>query len=369
MSLDTQNAPVAVTATRCCLDAPSAWVILSDGCQPTEDIYFLESAAPELRRKGVIVERATASRSLGAAWVHGRSFLRQYAGANLLLCRSLPHGWLRWLERHRKAFGYIAYIIDDDIDAAAHEATLPKAYRQRMARLAYLQARLLALSDEVVVCSEKLAKRFYARHANISVLTPPLIAALPALEHFMPPPSAQAPWQIGFYGTRAHLNDLLHIAPALWAIQQGRKDTQLEIMLGKHTPKQLAELPRAKTPDPLPWRAFRNYQASCKLHIGLAPLLDTPFNQGKSFIKFLDIAAMGGVGVYSNRYPYTEVVRHGENGLLVEDSPAAWQAALQQLLNNPQAAADMAQQAAIDAQHIGDLKLAIMFWQARQAGQ
>lgn len=298
--------------------------------------------------------------------MHGRAFLRQYAGTNLLLCRSLPPGWLRWLERHRNAFGYIAYLIDDDIAAAANDPTLPVAYRQRMARIAHLQPRLLVLSDEVIACSEKLAQRFYAQHERVSVLTPPLIASLPTLEHFTLPPSAQAPWQIGFHGTRAHLHDLLHIAPALWAIQQSRPDTQLEIMLGKHTPKQLAELPRTKTPDPLPWRAFRHYQANRQLHIGLAPLLDTPFNGGKSFIKFLDITAMGGVGIYSNRYPYTEVVRHGVNGLLVGDSPAAWQAALRQLLDNPQAVAAMARQAALDAQRIGDLQHAAMFWQARK---
>ncbi|MBP5980583.1 MAG: glycosyltransferase family 1 protein [Halomonas sp.] len=347
------------------MSSKTHWVVLSDGGQPTEDIYFLESAAPALKRQGIEVERVTASRSLGAAWLHGRTFLRQYSGANLLLCRSLPHGWLRWLERHRNAFGYIAYLIDDDIAAAAYDSTLPKAYRQRMARIAHLQPRLLALSNEVVACSEKLAQRFYARHSHVSVLTPPLIAPLPALEHFIQPPSAQAPWQIGFHGTRAHLNDLLHIAPALWAIQQSRKDTQLEIMLGKHTAEQLADLPRVNTPDPLPWQAFRHYQANRLLHIGLAPLLDTPFNAGKSFIKFLDIAAMGGVGIYSNRYPYTEVVRHGENGLLVEDSPAAWQAGLRQLLDDPQAATAMAHQAALDAQRIGDLQHAAMFWQAR----
>lgn len=347
------------------MSSQALWIVLSDGGRPTEDIYFLESAAPELQRQGIKVERVTASRSFGAAWLHGRAFLRQYAGANLLLCRSLPHSWVRWLERHRNAFGYIAYLIDDDIAAAAYDSTLPKAYRQRMARIAHLQPRLLALSNEVVVCSEKLAQYFHTRHSHVSVLTPPLISSLPALEHFMQPPSSLAPWQIGFYGTRAHLNDLLHIAPALRGIQQGRKDTQLEIMLGKHTPKQLAELPRVKTPDPLPWLAFRRYQVNHQLHIGLAPLLDTPFNAGKSFIKFLDIAAMGGVGIYSNRYPYTEIVRHGENGLLIEDSPGAWQAGLRHLLDNPQAAAAMAQQASLDAQRIGDLQHAAMFWLAR----
>ena len=114
----------------------TAWVVLSDGARPTEDIYFLASAAPGLRCRGMTVERYAASRSFGASWVHGHSLLRRYPGANLLLCRSLSSGWLRWLERHRDAFGYIAYLIDDDILAASNDQTLPATYRKRMVRIA-----------------------------------------------------------------------------------------------------------------------------------------------------------------------------------------------------------------------------------------
>ncbi len=315
------------------------WVVLSDGAKPTEDIYFLESVAPVLRSEGACIEHVVASRFIAAAWLKGRDFLSRYAGANLLLCRSLPPSWLAWLARHRHAFGYVVYLIDDDIAAAADDVTLPAAYRQRMAGIAKRQPSVLALCDEVVACSDALAARFSERHANVSVLTPPLIAPLPALEHFDEPPSVHSPWQIGFHSTRAHLQDLLHITPALRALLNARQDSQCEVMLGKHTPPALASL---------------------------APLLQTPFNKGKSFIKFLDIAAMGGVGIYSNRYPYTEVVRHGENGLLVGDAPDEWRAALQQLINDPQTTADMARQAAIDAQHIGDPQLAVRFWQGRQ---
>ncbi|MGM0855838.1 MAG: glycosyltransferase [Pseudomonadota bacterium] len=342
-----------------------SWVVLSDGARPTEDIYFYGSAAPTLHQQGVPTERFKVSRSFGAAQLQGQSFKRRYAGANLLLCRSLPLSWLRWLERNRSAFGYIVYLIDDDIAAAALDTTLPSTYRKRMAGIASLQPRLLALADEVLACSEQLAQCFTPHHINVSVLTPPLLAPLPGHDHFTMTHSVQSPWQIGFHGTRAHLQDLLHIAPALETLQQQRSDTELEIMLGQHIPKRLAALPRVKAPAALPWQAFQQYQRKRRLHIGLAPLLATPFNQGKSFIKFLDIAAMGGVGIYSNRYPYTEVVRHGENGLLVGDTPEEWLTALQQLINHPEATAKMACQAAIDAQRIGDPKRTVNFWQAR----
>ncbi|OWV29279.1 glycosyltransferase [Halomonas campaniensis] len=341
------------------------WVVLSDGARPTEDIYFLASAAPGLRRRGVAVERFAASRSFGSSWLHGRSLLRRYAGANLLLCRSLPVGWLRWLERHRHAFGYIAYLIDDDIFAAYNDLTLPAAYRKRMGRIAKHQPRLVSLVDEVVASSEPLARCFFSEHDNVQVLTPPLIAPLPSLQHFSLLPSSSANWKIGFYGTRAHLADLMHIAPAIEEIQSQRVDTQVEVMLGPHTPESLITLPRLNAPSPLTWETFKVYQREHQCHIGLAPLLDTPFNHGKSFIKFFDITAMGGVGIYSNRYPYTEIVHHGKNGLLVNDAPVEWRSALEHLLENPKAAANMAQQAAIDAKKFGNVEAAVQFWLKR----
>ena len=336
------------------------WLVLSDGARPTEDIYFLESAAPFLRAAGHDVGRLDMRGWKG--WL-AKKLLRRMVGVNLIICRSLPGRWIEWLQIHRAQFGRVIYVIDDDIEAAANDLTLPDHYRRRMAGIAERQAGLLALCDEVVTCSDALAERFRSRHALVSVLTPPLLAQLPSITHFESPPSRQAPWRIGFHGTRAHLNDLVHISPALQALQQQREDSTIEIMLGKHPPASLCQLPRVTSPDPLGWQAFRRYQTRHQIHIGLAPLLESPFNQGKSFIKFLDIAAMGGVGVYANRYPYTEIVRHGENGLLVDDDPNAWQAALEHLLDNPEVAARMARTAAVDAKRIGDPRHALAFWQ------
>lgn len=326
------------------------WLLLSDGARPTEDIYFLESVVPLLRSEGHDAGRLDVR---GWRWRLARQVLSRQMGANLVLCRTLPVPALRWLERERDTFGRIVYLIDDDLAAAAEDISLPAAYRQRMARAAAQQSRLLALADEVVACSEPLAEELRKRHTSVSVMTPPLIAPLPALTHFDQGPSPASPWHIGFYGTRAHLADLEHIAPALEAVQRTRNDTALELMLGEHAPAALSGLPRTLCPAPLAWKKFRAYQARQRLHIGLAPLRETPFNRGKSFIKFLDIAAMGGVGVYANRYPYTEVVNHGVNGLLADDEPGEWQRCIEWLLEHPGQARRMAAQAASDARRIG----------------
>lgn len=342
------------------------WTVLSDGAQPTEDIYFLASAAPVLEASGARVQRITASRSAPLAWWQQLRYGAELRGHHLIVCRSLPLHWIQWLERHRHRFVALTYLIDDDLGAAADDTSLPTAYRERMARVAALQPRLLALADRVVACSDQLAERLRLYHGNVQVLTPPLLAPLPSREHLVTGPGAESPWRLGFHGTRAHIGDLQHIAPALESLQTERDDTHLEIMLGAHTPANLAALPRTSTPKPLPWSEFQAYQQQQRVHIGLAPLWDSPFNRGKSFIKFLDIATMGGVGVFSRRYPYTEVVQHGVNGLLADDTPSAWAECLARLLDDPADAARMADQAAEDARRIGAFGKAVAIWQGRQ---
>ena len=331
------------------------WVVLSDGARPTEDIYFMRSVAPWLRTQGAQVQRVDTRRwpsALCSRWLHG---------AHVLVCRSLSLPWIAALERRRGQWASLRYLIDDDIPAAVGNAQLPATYRERMRNIAeHQQPRLLALVDEVVVCSGLLAERFQARHESVSVLTPPLIAPLPPLAHF-----ADSPWCVGCHGTRVHLPDLEQIAPAITAIHEHHADLSFEIMLGRHTPSTLAALPGVATPPPLPWGKFRRYQRKRRIHIGLSPLWPTAFNAGKSFIKLLDIAAMGGVGIYSNRAPYAEIITHGEDGLLAGDSPGEWQACLERLLDDPAETRHMAERAAEKARELGDPQRAQAFWRAR----
>ena len=164
------------------------WLLVSDGARPTEDIYFLESVAPLLRSEGHFAGRLDVR---GWRWWLARGVLSRQLGANLVLFRTLPKMTLGWLEREREAFGRIVYLIDDDLDAAAEDTTLPPAYRQRMAKAADQQPRLLALADKVVASSGLLAERLALRHGNVHVMTPPLISPLPDLSHFDRDPSAE----------------------------------------------------------------------------------------------------------------------------------------------------------------------------------
>lgn len=69
-------------------------------------------------------------------------------------------------------------------------------------------------------------------------------------------------------------------------------------------------------------------------HIGLAPLLDTPFNRAKSAIKVMDYAALG-LGVLASDTPvYRGSLADGPAGRLVANSETAWYAALDELIRH-----------------------------------
>jgi glycosyltransferase involved in cell wall biosynthesis len=69
-------------------------------------------------------------------------------------------------------------------------------------------------------------------------------------------------------------------------------------------------------------------------HIGLAPLLDTPFNRAKSPIKAMDYAAMGMVVLASDMPVYRGSLADGKAGRLVANDPHAWFEALSWLVRD-----------------------------------
>lgn len=72
--------------------------------------------------------------------------------------------------------------------------------------------------------------------------------------------------------------------------------------------------------------------------IGLAPLVDEPFNRSKSHIKFFDYTAISIPTVASRVYPYCEpifgipIITNKETGLLVENNNEEWFNAIEKLI-------------------------------------
>lgn len=68
--------------------------------------------------------------------------------------------------------------------------------------------------------------------------------------------------------------------------------------------------------------------------IGLSPMLPTEFSECKHYNKYIEYAAHGIVGIYSNVIPYSRAVNNMENGILCENTEEAWYQALKILIDD-----------------------------------
>jgi glycosyltransferase involved in cell wall biosynthesis len=83
-----------------------------------------------------------------------------------------------------------------------------------------------------------------------------------------------------------------------------------------------------------PWQSdMWDYYRSIDFDIGLAPLVDMPFNRSKSAIKALEYAALGIPVIASDREPYRPFVLDGVTGYLVRDEHE-WTKRLRELVND-----------------------------------
>ena len=60
------------------------------------------------------------------------------------------------------------------------------------------------------------------------------------------------------------------------------------------------------------------------MDIGLAPLFVSPFNNARSYTKFLDIARQGAVGLYSQYYPCVDDIENSGAGFICNDDIDDW---------------------------------------------
>lgn len=82
----------------------------------------------------------------------------------------------------------------------------------------------------------------------------------------------------------------------------------------------------------MPYAAFRAFLQEVENPIGLIPLDDSLFSSCKSPIKYFDYAVAQVPAVCSNVPPYSDYVRDGDTGLLVNNDSDAWFEAVESLI-------------------------------------
>jgi glycosyltransferase involved in cell wall biosynthesis len=198
--------------------------------------------------------------------------------------------------------------------------------------------RMLTVADAVWLSTQGLADRLATIRTGTVVVEDRLD------ERIWTAPPTQAPYwddpiRILYLRTGTPDNDLAMIEPVLTRLATEYGDRLSIDVLASVRPR---DLPRGINGIGPSANASRSYpglvdwmtRSRPVWHIGLAPLVDTAFNQCRSPVKALDYAAMGLAILASDTPAYRDSLADGPGGWLVPNTPAAWHAALDWLIRD-----------------------------------
>lgn len=244
--------------------------------------------------------------------------LADLAGAAVVFVRYVPSAWARLIDAVRPQLHSLVYFMDDDLLDVDASTGMSWRYRLKLARLAaWRRGWLRRQVAEIWVSSGYLQQKYADWHPRLVL---PSCLANPADVRRM-----------YYHGTASHDAEIRWLRPVLEEALRRDERLVLEIVGGRDVYRLYRGVPRVTVVHPMKWPAYQSFLAMPGRHIGLAPLLDVPFNRGRSYTKFFDITRCGAVGIYSPGSIYSEVVSHGENGLIVELEQEAWVTAILEL--------------------------------------
>jgi len=201
---------------------------------------------------------------------------------------------------------------------------------------------MLHQADSVLVSTPALRERLLEYNQNIYVLPNQLDERLLVIHHpsEIRPQAESTRIVIGYMGTLTHDEDFLIILPALKSINK-RYPKLIEVQVvgvvrSEETKMELQELPVRYISPQAEEQEYPLFMLWFTGHvhwdIAISPLRDTPFNRTKSDIKYLDYAAIGAAGIFSQSPAYSSTIHHKENGWIAENTTEAWEEALETLI-------------------------------------
>ncbi|SEH07736.1 glycosyltransferase [Candidatus Venteria ishoeyi] len=283
---------------------------------------------------------------------------------------TLPHpDFVKKLVGHCQQKGLkLVLEMDDDLLNLHHKKAKDVTYRAD--NINALEA-LAKAADRIVVSSEQLKQTMSAY--NQDVVSVPnahdekiwLQAAGNSFSRPQPARNASDPIRILYMGTKTHERDLKEITKA-W--QQLKKDyassqtnIELDIIGGISDTNQsfqkfanILKIEGISSKDDAYLKFVQWFRRNNRWDFGIIPLEQTPFNRSKSYIKYLDYAALGIPAICSDITPYRAVVRDGDNGFLVKNTTKAWYQAMKSLIEDEALREKLAQNAfaTLEEKHI-----------------
>lgn len=223
---------------------------------------------------------------------------------------------------------YLIYIIDDDLLNIPPEISSAAYYGQKEIQ-GYIRG-MIGMSDAIMSPSPLLLQKYATDGRRAIQIEEPAIDPVPYKPH-----DPNKPVKIGFAGSIDRTGDIENILKdALIQIKQEYGD-KVQFEFFGAIPSFARELDARCIPYCDSYDEYRKTLNSLEWDIGLAPMPDTPFHACKHYNKFIEYAAAGIVGVFSDVEPYRRLRDVNAPGAYCENNPKAWYLVISSLIGNP----------------------------------
>ena len=229
----------------------------------------------------------------------------------IVFVRYIPSGWKRLLSQPQCSGVKVFFFMDDDLFDWKVAQGAPLKYRLKLFKQAYLHQKWLKqVKAEIWISTPFLAEKYAG-------LKPKLISP-------QVPSEVKEVIKVFYHGSASHQSEIDWLFDVMREVLLRNDQLLLEIVGGSKVNRKFRKLPRTVVIHPMSWDSYKHWLGGSDRSIGLAPLLDSPFNKARSYTKFFDITRAGAVGIYSDGEPYSLVVSDGVDGFLLPADKKLW---------------------------------------------
>ena len=224
----------------------------------------------------------------------------------------------------------ILCLVDDNIWSALDDMTLPDNYRGKFADLSSgIMAEFIAKARCYIVSSNALQDNV-PKGVPVEPLHPCWHAEPSDELHF-----EQKEIKLVHLGTNSHLAGFQFLQPVLEQVIESTPSVTFTYYSNISLLGNLDKHERVIRRRLMRWSKYKKHIGNERFHLGLYPILDTPFNQGRSHNKILEYCLAGCAGLYSSNWDHAKLIDSGENGWLCENNQQDWLKMILHLMNNP----------------------------------
>ena len=282
-----------------------------------------------MQEQGLIELRFSPAKSLTpelAGWADVVQFVRPDSAAELVCAREL-----------RQAGKYLIFTLDDDLFEIPDGFGSSEYYRRQ--NVVRNMREIMSLCHCFLSPSAHLRTKYGQGFERVCAIEEPALFDEPPSPTRMPSEKLR----IGFAGSIDRAGDIDSLLRQALSEVARRYGDRVDIEFFGAKPALIEQLHFRHIPYCDSYEEYQSTIRRLQWDIGLAPMPDSEFHRGKHYNKFVEYAACGIVGVYSDVLPYKGTVEHEISGMLSSNDPESLLASIERLILDPALLASMRQ--------------------------